>query len=524
MNITHVRWRIVQYTLGATAGGLAWLLYASTAAPWLTWAHDGADGGDLIAAAMTWGVPHPTGYPTYCLLARLFARLPLGNIARRFNLFSGAMAAATIVLVYLAALRLLRGQADHERDAGSLRQAAIAWLTALTAAAGYTLWSQAIIAEVYTLNAFFLMLCLYLAICPDRTRKPAYWAMLGLSLGVGLGAHVTLVLAVPGMLILLRPKATARGLLACALGLLCGTCVYAYIPIAARAQPPVNWGDAHTWEGFRWLVSGKLYWGYAFALPIQDLPNRLGAFLGLWGREHTLIGVALALVGLWSWIDGRRYAWALGTGIIFSSYTLYAALYNTADSYVYLIPAYLVASLWLAAGAGALLTEAARARSNSSIHVALTLLLLCAMPAWSIATHYQKLNLANDQEAAQWVQATLAELPKQALVITGDDRHTFALEYVCWVEHKRTDLLVVDGELWSQPWYARQMVHRYPSLRTNGDTSLLEELVGHALEQHSIFLTTMRNDLAQKYQIATRGNLVQIINARSGAPLSSPSR
>ena len=75
------------------AGALALGLYASTAAPWLTWEHAGADGGDLITAAITGGVPHPSGYPTYCLLGRLYALLPLGSSARRLNLFSATAAA-----------------------------------------------------------------------------------------------------------------------------------------------------------------------------------------------------------------------------------------------------------------------------------------------------------------------------------------------------------------------------------------------------------------------------------------------
>ena len=50
------------------SGGLALALYARTLAPGLTWAHHGADGGDLLAAALTHGVPHPSGYPAYQLL------------------------------------------------------------------------------------------------------------------------------------------------------------------------------------------------------------------------------------------------------------------------------------------------------------------------------------------------------------------------------------------------------------------------------------------------------------------------
>lgn len=58
-------------------------VYLSTLAPGLTWANDGSDGGDLIAAAYTGGVAHPTGYPLYLLLARLFQFVPLGSLADR---------------------------------------------------------------------------------------------------------------------------------------------------------------------------------------------------------------------------------------------------------------------------------------------------------------------------------------------------------------------------------------------------------------------------------------------------------
>ncbi len=48
--------------------GLAFLLYWWTAAPGLSWAHQGADGGELLAAAVRNGVPHPPGYPLYIWL------------------------------------------------------------------------------------------------------------------------------------------------------------------------------------------------------------------------------------------------------------------------------------------------------------------------------------------------------------------------------------------------------------------------------------------------------------------------
>jgi hypothetical protein len=66
----------------------ALLVYVLTLAPDLTWANFGTDGGELITAAVTLGVPHPPGYPTYVLLGKLISLIPMGTVAYRFNLFS----------------------------------------------------------------------------------------------------------------------------------------------------------------------------------------------------------------------------------------------------------------------------------------------------------------------------------------------------------------------------------------------------------------------------------------------------
>ncbi|HID51919.1 MAG TPA: DUF2723 domain-containing protein, partial [Anaerolineae bacterium] len=84
---------------GAVTGGTALAVYWLTLAPDLTAAHWGGDGGELITAAVTLGVPHPPGYPTYVLLGKLFGFLPVGSVAYRFNLFSAvavALAAAVV--------------------------------------------------------------------------------------------------------------------------------------------------------------------------------------------------------------------------------------------------------------------------------------------------------------------------------------------------------------------------------------------------------------------------------------------
>jgi hypothetical protein len=135
------------------AGICALALYALCLAPGLTWAHDGADGGDLLAAALTQGVPHPTGYPTYQLLLRTAIALFPGEPARAGNWFSAVCAAGAAALLADLATRML--PARPWRDP-------VALAAALTWAASPTLWSQAVITEVYTLHALLVLVLLWL--------------------------------------------------------------------------------------------------------------------------------------------------------------------------------------------------------------------------------------------------------------------------------------------------------------------------------------------------------------------------
>ena len=99
------------------------------------------DSGELVAAVHTLGIPHPSGYPLYALLGKLWTLLlPLGSVAWRMSLLSAVCAAGTSALVF-AILRV----------AGAGRLAAT--FSCLLLAFGPSFWSQATVQRVYSLNA-----------------------------------------------------------------------------------------------------------------------------------------------------------------------------------------------------------------------------------------------------------------------------------------------------------------------------------------------------------------------------------
>src|SRR5262245_39465819 len=101
------------------------------------------------------GVPHATGYPLYVLVVQVFHHLvPFGSSAWRANLLSAVFGAAAIAVLYRL-LRLL----DVRPAVGAA--------TALTFAFTVTFWSQAVVAEVYTLH---ILLTVAVAACLARWR------------------------------------------------------------------------------------------------------------------------------------------------------------------------------------------------------------------------------------------------------------------------------------------------------------------------------------------------------------------
>lgn len=54
-------------------------------------------------------IGHPTGYPSFLLLGKLFTYLPVGDVAFRVNLFCAVCGILAVLFTYLIALRLSRG-------------------------------------------------------------------------------------------------------------------------------------------------------------------------------------------------------------------------------------------------------------------------------------------------------------------------------------------------------------------------------------------------------------------------------
>lgn len=486
----HTDWWLA---LGVAVAALT--VYVATLAPGLTFLHGGPDGGDLIAAAHTLGVPHPSGYPTYTLLAWLASHLPVGSIAYRVNLLSAVCAGLAAGLVCLSAQILL---------AHSPHRMALSAATGLTLAFSSLLWSQAVIAEVYALLTLFAALLLWLVLSWRQDGSDVRLWLAALALGLGLGNHLTLIFIAPALLVLLWPERRRwqqPGGLIPATGLfLAGLSIYVYLPLAAVRQPPVNWGDPQTWERFWWVVSGGPYRPYVFGLQPDEIPGRMVTWIHLLGEQFGWWGLALVLTGMWGWwqsTDGAQsqarrplavafLAWSLLTG-------LYAFFYATTDSYIYLVPILLPLALAWGTGAGYLLRLAER-KGPTWRRAALVIILL--LPLGSLAKHWHAADLSDSGMGEISMQRALDAVVPDALVIVKSDWQTFVLWYLLYAEGQRPDVAVVSGPLLAYPWYRDQVRRLYPELAVPEPVGeaviadeLVRELIAGNLDQRTVYAT-----------------------------------
>src|SRR4030067_3268622 len=65
------------------------------------------DSGELAVVCYTLGISHPTGYPLYTLLGKIFSGLPVGTVIVRLNFLSALFASGAALFFYLALRELL---------------------------------------------------------------------------------------------------------------------------------------------------------------------------------------------------------------------------------------------------------------------------------------------------------------------------------------------------------------------------------------------------------------------------------
>jgi hypothetical protein len=330
-------------------------LYIRTLAPGLLL----GDSGEFQTLVYTLGMTHPTGYPVFVLLGRLFTFLPIGDLAWRANLFVAVLAALTLACVYLS-LRLLAGW----------RLAALAGTFAL--AVNPLFWFYAVVAELYIPACAFIAAIVLLLLLLRQSENPRFLFAAGLLGGLSLGVHSTVALIAPGIGIWLlvsgkfrqawKPALWGAGLgLVLALSSFFALDLYnapstyynatARHALSAWEMTPADFDSPFERLGF--LYTGRQFSQLMFRKPVEVMQNNGAGYLEILQNGFAplilaLIGLGLPAVFVSHWREGLLFLLAGG------AQTLFALNYEVDDFYVFFIPSFVFLALWAGIGLGKL--------------------------------------------------------------------------------------------------------------------------------------------------------------------------
>jgi hypothetical protein len=417
---------------------LVFVLYLKTLAPTVLYLQD----PKLLDAVMVQmqvavlGIMHPTGYPTYLMLTHLFTYLPFGDPAYRANLASAAYAALAVAAVYRAGL-LLSGQI------------VAAAAGALAFGLGAALWSQAVIAEVYTLNALLVAVTIVILLLWRRHQRDRYLLLSAFLMGLCLTNHLTSGLLLPASILFValvdRRKLVDVGLLLKGAGLfLIGLTPYLYLPIRAAMDPPMDANNPDTFGRFWYVVSGGDLTNSLFAFGPSELPGRMLFYWEHLLRNIPFLVVMVALTGAFVVLLKDR-AVGIFLGFLFFGWLFYAVENDIPDVDLYFIPTYLVLSLWAAAGFGALLGEAQSLAGNLSRVVrggviGFLSVVMLLLPLFGVGETYAKSDMSGVYRGQKEIQAVAENAAPNATVL----HHRSSMWYMVLVEKRRRDLTLVD--------------------------------------------------------------------------------
>lgn len=396
----------------------AGVLYLRTLAPSVM----PGDYAEFQMSAAILGVPHPTGYPLYILLSKLFTILPFGDVAYRVNLSSAVYMAGATGLLFAVGLRLLR-------LAGLSKAWWAAGVGALFFAIAPTVWSMSLVARSYALNALLVGCVLFSLIQWRHTGRVPWFYLTSLLIGLSMVHHATTYLLLPayGLYLLLveierhRRKADRKPMLRRALGvlsLIAGLSPMLFLVYRFLAGAPYYWGNPTTWKDFFSLLTGGPFHNQVMAFGWGAQLERVGFGIGELSAQYTPIGIALGLVGLVTlWRLARGEALLL-TLMVLGNF-LFAMNYSLVG-YLYFIPTYLIWGTLMGVGLGWLVVTLRRALGErlSLVGVrtgaALLVLVLAAGAGYLTISRYPSADQSGQTATRDEVLSLLAQAPQGA--------------------------------------------------------------------------------------------------------------
>ena len=508
------------YGVAAAVSGFVLVLYVLTMAPSTAmW-----DTSEYIAAAYTFGLPHPPGNPFFVIVGRVFSILPVaGNVAARINVLAALSSAIAAGMWFLVAEQILRAWIER---VVVRRTAAV--VCALIGATAFTVWNQSVVNEkVYTVSLTGIAIISWLAVRwsvrPEGAKADRALVLMAYLCGLGYANHMAGMLPAPAIVaavLMRRPSTLLRGrlLIACLAALVVGVTPFATQPIRAAHFPAMNEGEPTacrtklelactmsegTYRAFMYNFNRGQYGKPSLAQRQASFGEQIGMwwlyFKWQWLRDpgarapfpQALLAatfLVLGLVGGWVHFQhDRRSFWYFGTLMFTMTLLLIYYLnfklgfsqdpssqspHEVRDRDYFFLWSFSAWGVWAGIGLAYIWESIAALIGTSEEKKGKAVVVEPTLAAWGRASPTLLLAIVplfgnwsvasrRSHTATKSVAADLLNsVEPYGVLVTVGDNDTFPLWYAQEVEGIRRDVVVANTSLLNTDWYVRQLIRR----------------------------------------------------------------
>jgi hypothetical protein len=470
----------IRIIASGSAALAVFIIYALTSAPGIGL----VDSGELTVVAQTLSIAHPTGYPLYALLGRVWLFLSRMEPARGMVLFSCMMAAVAAGLISWIIL-FWQNNATSRSPASII---AFAAATAIGFALTQTAWTAIRYAEVYPLTYLLgaLLLALTAMHASNLKHGPSVAILIAYLWGLGFGNHLTILWFFPVVLYTavrtLRKSAEPRkyALLFVA-AVAAGASVNLFLPIRSSVEPPLDWSDPQTIPNLIRHLTAWQYRVWMFKGGGAQFIHKLGSYLLSVPSDIGWGAIAAAVLGLWFAIKRRfGFVWAaLLTWVIGVFYNLN---YDIPDIATYFLALY--CPLFVVGVYGLVeIAQQIQARLKNSVMQFVGLLGIAVLiPLSALPSSLSAVKEGDNRFAERFTREVLHTLPDSALVMQAHWDIQSPAIYLQKIRHVRPDVVMLDINLMQRSWYVKQERRAHPDVFNGLDCE-----IGQFLKEVAVF-------------------------------------
>ncbi len=441
------------------------------------------DSGELIAVMCGWGVAHAPAFPLFVLAGNVLSHLvQTSEPAFALNLMCSLFSAlACVALAH--AVTLMTGRPWAGFAAG------------LMLGTSAVFWQYALVTEVFGLNALMaalLLLLLARVLRGIEERRPVLWPLplLALVMSTSITHHLTLsLLALPVLVVLAvqsRPlirsgvsgRAVSRTIAWSVVAGLSGLVLLLYIPLAARHDPPLNWGDVRDIGGLMRVLlrqdfgTGMLTPPYVVVDQILKTGERASPLgmrhFGFFWRDlpqsFGWLFPMLAACGL-IWV-ARRSRPVLLLSVLFAvAIVFFFTRVNAPVVPLYLgitRPFYILPHVFLAflGGLGLAWLMERAAKLHRAAPVVLGAFAIAGTGLAMMFAQWSRVDMRMNAFTRDFGANLIAGMPARAIFLSNGDlfRNSFFYQQTCL--GRRPDITLVEQSMMAASWYVRQLRRR----------------------------------------------------------------